>query len=501
VRDPDGQLWMIECNPRYPAWIHGATIAGHNMSAILVERASDVPAQKSPAVTDEFTRVVLEIPVHPEMPLPPLPEPFAGVVGHSLKHPSGLLGFANRLHGMNLNGQNGNGNGNGNGYGKLNGKELTIVPSSFMDDISDFDFEQIQTPSFLYLEKTASEHFNRAAKIAGNLSTEDVAVINAYSMKTNPDARLVQQAYEAGFLAEAISPLEVSKALEVGFKPEQIILNGPGKWWHKEHLPNEPIHAVFADSIADLQRVVAALESGELKAKIAGMRLRMPNIPSRFGIPIDTPELFGELIEAIKTLPRESGFGIHFHMASSSVGVGQWWHLFESMLKWCSSIEALAGRPIEILDIGGGWFPDDWHEGADEQFKKAVQSVGEYLPNVKQIISEPGKALAQPSMALAMRILEIQDFPNATDVVVDGSIAELPMYFFYPHRILHQNGETGSWKSLGRGKAYFLGRLCMEHDVVASHVELPETAKPGDLLVFCDAGAYDRSMSYVFGRG
>ena len=501
VRAADGQLWMIECNPRYPAWIHGATIAGHNMSAILVERASGVAAQKSPAVTQEFTRVVLEIPVLPEMPLPPLPEPFAGGVGHSLKHPSGLLGFANRLHGMNLDGQNGNGNGSGNGQGKLNGKELTLVPPSFMDDISNFKFDEIQTPSFLYLEKTASEHFKRAAAIVKNLSTEDVAVINAYSMKTNPDARLVQQAYEAGFLAEAISPLEVGKALEVGFKPEQVILNGPGKWWHKEHLPSEPIHAVFADSIADLKKVVAALESGELKSKIAGVRLRTPNIPSRFGIPIDTPELFQELIEAIKTLPRESGFGIHFHMASSNVGVGSWWHLFESMLKWCGSIEALAGRPIELLDIGGGWFPDDWYEGADEAFKKAVQSVSEYLPNVKQIVSEPGKALAQPSMALAMRILEIQDFPNATDVVVDGSIAELPMYFFYPHRILHQNGETGAWKSLGRGKAYFLGRLCMEHDVVASQVELPETAKPGDLLVFCDAGAYDRSMSYVFGRG
>jgi diaminopimelate decarboxylase len=23
----------------------------------------------------------------------------------------------------------------------------------------------------------------------------------------------------------------------------------------------------------------------------------------------------------------------------------------------------------------------------------------------------------------------------------------------------------------------------------------------GDVLIFCDAGAYDRSMSYVFGRG
>jgi diaminopimelate decarboxylase len=189
-------------------------------------------------------------------------------------------------------------------------------------------------------------------------------------------------------------------------------------------------------------------------------------------------------------------------MASSNVGVGQWWHLFESILRWCSSIEALSGRKIEHLDMGGGWFPDDWHEGSSEQFKRAISHVNEYLPHVKEIITEPGKAMAQPSMALAMRILEIQDFENgAKEVVVDGSIAELPMYFFYPHRILYKNAETGQLSPLGRGRTHLLGRLCMEHDVVASNVELPEQAQVGDVLIFCDAGAYDRSMSYVFGRG
>jgi diaminopimelate decarboxylase len=55
---------------------------------------------------------------------------------------------------------------------------------------------------------------------------------------------------------------------------------------------------------------------------------------------------------------------------------------------------------------------------------------------VKQIISEPGKALAQPSMAVAMQILELRNSEDSvTEAVVDGSIAELPMYFFYPHRI------------------------------------------------------------------
>ena len=496
VRDLEGKLWLLEWNPRFPAWIHGATIAGNNMPAILVEGATKIPAQKPQNVCEEFTRVILEIPVKQEFPLSPLPEPFGGGVGHSLKHPSGLLEFANRLHGSDLlNGSN------GNGQSKPVENQTPNVPSTFVDDISVFDFGKLQTPSFLFLEQTAGEIFESAAKLATELSTNQITVTNAYSIKTNPDARLIEYAYKAGFLAEAISPLEVNKALEIGFRPEQVILNGPGKWWHAEYLPKEPLHAVFCDSTADLRRVVDAMNQSELQSNIVGVRLRTPNIPSRFGIPINTPDVFEKLIEAVKTLPRESEFGVHFHMASSNVGVAQWWHLFESMLRWCASIEALAGRRIECLDVGGGWFPDDWHEESDEQLAKAISLVPEFLPHARQIISEPGKALAQPSMALAMRILEIQDSTNgAKEVVVDGSIAELPMYFFYPHRILHK-GEQSDWKPLRRGKTQLFGRLCMEHDIVASNIELPEDAKAGDVLVFCDSGAYDRSMSYVFGRG
>jgi diaminopimelate decarboxylase len=360
----------------------------------------------------------------------------------------------------------------------------------------------METPSWLFLGSTAADLFKRAAKVANSLTTPATRVVNAYSMKTNPDERLVKLAYESGFLAEAISLLEVQKALSVGFKPEQVILNGPGKWWPEGMLPKSPLHAVFCDSIADLKRVVASMERGELQSKIVGVRLRTPNIASRFGIPVNTPEDFKKLVNAIALLPRDSTFGVHFHMASSNVGVRQWWHLYESMLRWCRSIEKLTGRDIECLDVGGGWFPDDWHGDADDQFATAVARARDFLPNVKQIVSEPGKAMAQPSMALAMRVLEIQEAEGETEeAVVDGSIAELPMHFFQPHRILRQDARTGAWEPLRRGKTHLLGRLCMEHDIVASNVELPEGVQAGDVLVFCDAGAYDRSMSYVFGRG
>ena len=496
IRDAAGQLWLLEMNPRFPAWVHGATIAGHNLPALLVEAAAGVNARKASAQGTEFTRVVLEVPVRADYPLPPLPEPFAGAIGHSMKHPSGLTSLAERLH-------------------KAEVPVVEIVdspaqvqdgaaqvPSSFLTDIAAYDLPAIETPQFLYMDSTATGLFARASDRARRLSTNEVQVVSGYSIKTNPDERLIRLALENGFYAEAISLLEVQKALQCGFRPDQVILNGPGKWWPEGLMPRERMHAVFCDSVADLDRCVEAIGRGEMASKHVGIRIRTPNVVSRFGIPLDSPETFGKLVEAVGRLPADSAFGVHFHMASSNIGVSQWWHLFESMLKWCSSIEKLTGRTIEILDMGGGWFPDDWHSDEDSRFSSAVERVKAVLPGVRQIVSEPGKAMAQPSMAVAMRILEIQAHEDeSVEAVVDGSIAELPMFSFQPHRILRKCGDTGALQPLGRGKTHLMGRLCMEHDIVASNVSLPEGTRAGDVLIFCDAGGYDRSMSYVFGRG
>lgn len=496
VRDAAGQLWLLEMNPRFPAWVHGATIAGHNLPALLVEAASGTIARKAKAQASEFTRVVLEVPVRPDYPLPPLPEPFAGAIGHSMKHPSGLTALAERMHKEQpelIAQESGTGSG-------ANG--LPDVPKSFLADIAHYDLADMETPQFLYLESTAEDLFRRASGRARRLSSNEVQVVSGYSIKTNPDERLIQLALENGFMAEAISLLEVRKALEIGFRPDQVILNGPGKWWPEGMMPQERLHAVFCDSVADLERCVTALSRREMASKHVGIRIRTPNVVSRFGIPLDSPETFNKLVEAVGRLPSDTAFGVHFHMASSNIGVAQWWHLFESMIKWCRSIEKLTGRPIEILDMGGGWFPDDWHSDEDGKFAQAVETVKALLPAVRQIVSEPGKAMAQPSMALAMRILEIQEHEDDyVEAVVDASIAELPMYAFQPHRILRQCGTTGELQPVGRGKTDLMGRLCMEHDIVATKVGLPEGTRAGDLLIFCDAGGYDRSMSYVFGRG
>jgi diaminopimelate decarboxylase len=414
-----------------------------------------------------------------------------------MKHPSGLPSLAERLHKAEAEMA-----GKVAGEGDTEDDGKPDIPEVYLTDIGGMELEKVQTPEFLFLGKTAESLFKRAADRAHRLGTNGVKVASGYSIKTNPDERLIRLALENGFYGECISLLEVQKALEVGFRPDQIILNGPAKWWPEGMMPKERMHAVFCDSVADLDRCIEGIERGVLSSAHVGVRIRTPNVVSRFGIPLDSPETFAKLVEAVKRLPTDSAFGIHFHMASSNIGVAGWWHLFESMLKWCRAIESLTGRRIELLDMGGGWFPDDWHCEDETKFAKAVETVRALLPDVREIVSEPGKAMAQPSMALAMRILEIQEHEeDYVEAVVDGSIAELPMHAFQPHRILRQCGKTGALQPLGRGKTHLMGRLCMEHDIVAANVALPEGTRAGDMLIFCDAGGYDRSMSYVFGRG
>ena len=493
VRDAAEELWLLEWNPRFPAWVHGSTIAGKNLPGKLVEGATGAANAPIESTTNEFTRVVIELPVRNEFPLSPLPEPLGGAIGHSMKHPSGLIEFAQKLRDDPRARPNGDGR-----HERPQANEA--IPESYIADLESINVAGLQTPAGLFFENTALQVFRKAADI-GRSHGSNVNARHAYSIKTNPDERLLRLALESGFLAEAISSLEVKKAIGAGFRTDQVVLNGPAKWWRREELPPGKLHAVFCDSIEELAFVSKEIENGDLKSEVVGIRLRTPNILSRFGIPIDSPELFGKLVESIRKMPRSTRFGVHFHMASSNVGVRQWRHLFDSMLRWCGSLEALSNRVIECLDIGGGWFPEDMHQEDSSIYSEIVSAVPEYLSGVTEIISEPGKALAQPTMAVAMSVLEIRSYlGKRSEAVMDGSIAELPMHFFHPHRILSQHGD-GEWRPLTRGSSMLLGRLCMEHDIVATNVELPTSAKAGDVFVFCDAGAYDRSMSYVFGCG
>jgi diaminopimelate decarboxylase len=122
------------------------------------------------------------------------------------------------------------------------------------------------------------------------------------------------------------------------------------------------------------------------------------------------------------------------------------------------------------------------------------------LPEVERIVIEPGKAVSQSSAVLVTSVVETRASKSGHDVVVDASIADLPTAGLQPHRILHLS-RSGAAEWLGRGPSRVLGAICMEHDVLASHVSFLRTPEPGDRLLVFDSGAYDVSMAWPFAQG
>src|SRR5687768_9656682 len=141
VRDPEDTLWLLEWNPRFPAWVHGSTIAGRNLPAALVEGAAGIAAAPVESSSPEFTRVVIEVPVRPEFPLSPLPEPFGGGIGHSMKHPSGLIEFAQRMR------DDGRSEPGSNGHVAGNAQQKNPVPETYLRDLQKIDLRSLQTPA------------------------------------------------------------------------------------------------------------------------------------------------------------------------------------------------------------------------------------------------------------------------------------------------------------------------------------------------------------------
>ena len=154
-----------------------------------------------------------------------------------------------------------------------------------------------------------------------------------------------------------------------------------------------------------------------------------------------------------------------------------------------------AARRPSVLSFGGGWHPDDWDTFLRRDFGALLRYCERRLPGLERVILEPGKALAQPSMCVLMRVLDVR----RGEAVVDGSVAELPDLSSHPHRVVSRH--LSGFRPWQAGGARLLGRLCMEFDVVGHDLRLPRALKAGDLLAVLDAGAYDASMAYLFGRG
>ncbi|WP_431043542.1 hypothetical protein ACQUSR_17755 [Streptomyces sp. P1-3] len=491
IRAWNGDLTLMEVNPRLPAWIHGASVCGANLPAALLAGAATTTSGSATGpgrrLVPGFTRVVEEIPVNPALGITPI-----GWVAGGLSHPEDK----HHHSGMPALGQR------------------RLVPTegdaAAEEPVGSHAVAADQTGGFEDLLEPPGRGATPRRQLLVPLFTERVQAVRqeleglcrvllAHSVKTCPQPEVLREAARLGLVAEAISLDELDAADRLGLAAEQAILNGPAKWWPAADRVR--CWAFFADSLAELRGLTALLDDGfKLEAEVVGVRVAPVGLASRFGIPLHERDAMAETAQLLGTLAERLGarWGLHFHYAQSVLGAPRWQRECAAALGAADPLADQLGEAPAVLDIGGGWHVDDM-----PGLRTSMEYVLAHGPSAVHdadplLVLEAGKLLTQPTAAVVTQVLVRRESRHGCDVVVDAAEGDMPEAPFHPHPVVRFDGSR--WVPLLPGRNRILGRSCMEHDVLSVCLDL-SGVREGDYLAFGMCGAYDTSMAYDFGRG
>lgn len=368
------------------------------------------------------------------------------------------------------------------------------------------------TPCFAYRLDIAEAGFGRLkSALPGRVRL-------AYAVKSNPHPGLVGRFASLGASFDCASGGELellASLLPAG--PERggrLLFAGPGKSAAEIELALELGARIEADGIEDLERIEAALARRPELAAAAGAAAGCPlplslrvhpapaapggeggfaegsaiiggTAPSAFGV--DEECLEGFMAEASR-FRRVEITGLQVFASSNERDYRKLLASHRAALDIGRKLEALSGRPLDLVDLGGG-LGIPYAAGEGELDVEALGSgLGVLLaenPWFKgELLLEPGRWLSGPCGVYLARVLRVKESRGKRFAVLEGGINHLLRPLL--------TGEPFPVAAVGKGgpalPQVLAGPLCSSLDRLGE-VPLPELA-PGDLLVFGQAGAY-----------
>ena len=364
-------------------------------------------------------------------------------------------------------------------------------------------FEKLETPFYYYdlelLSSTLSVLKNEASVKNYNVH---------YALKANSNDKILKIICDAGFGADCVSGNEVSKAIAVGFKNDQIVFAGVGKSDSEiKTALKENICCFNVESIQEIEVINSIASSSNQTAKIA-LRIN-PNIDAKTHHYITTgleENKFGintwELPAILEKIPSQRSIrllGLHFHIGSQINDLNVFKGLcvrINEIQKWFSD----HNFDFKYLNVGGGLGIS--YENPDEEsvpdFRSYFDVFEKFLEKKpgQEIHFEIGRAIVAQCGSLISRVLFIKEGVNTNFAILDAGMTELirPALYQSYHKI-----EKISKFEIENSKSEVLkydvvGPICESSDTFGKSVLLPET-KRGDLIAIRSTGAYGEVMA------
>jgi diaminopimelate decarboxylase len=379
------------------------------------------------------------------------------------------------------------------------------------------------------LEETA-RHFVAAA------TSQYPGVVSVhYPFKCNAVPAVVQMIRRAGLKAEVMTAVELELALHLGFRNDEIIVNGPCKT--NEFLCaclEKRVGLVIVDSLeelADLERTANGLKRN---VNIL-LRINPDYIPrgmnygsatgSRRGCAFGLDLKGGEVEQALRLLKDFSALtfmGFHFHVGTGIRDTRDHSDAL-SCLPTLVELAQRAGQQVRIVDVGGGIASMTTREftslemlryqafgklparlnnrqaPAIEEFIRAIScAVVQAFPHgdLPELIYEPGRCIASPNQFLLLTVHRVKTRPGVgTWLIADGGLSTVTLPTFYEqHEVILANDTN---RPLTR-KVTIIGPACFAGDIIYRNKLLP-TIREGEVIAIMDTGAYFTGLESSFG--
>ena len=331
-----------------------------------------------------------------------------------------------------------------------------------------------------------------------------------YAMKANGNLSILRLLRAAGFGCDAVSPGEIHLAMRAGYTPDEI-------WFTCSNVSDDDLRAipdprivVNVNSMSEIDRCLRLELRNPIALRInppvgAGHHADVVTAGGSVKFGIDVAEL-----ESARMLVEDGGrkvVGLHAHIGSGVDALAPLLGAARQLLDLAPSFTNL-----RWINFGGGiatpYKPEDREFPIAEYGAELTRLADSFLRarNLTAIL-EPGRYLVAQSGTLLARATSKRISAGIEWVGVNtgfNHLARPSKYSAYHHILNASRGSNGSLRAswdpgVGRNDVVVAGNICESGDVFtradgAAVARSIEPIRIGDLLAFCDAGAYGFSM-------
>ena len=362
-------------------------------------------------------------------------------------------------------------------------------------------FRELETPFYYYDVNVLRETLSCINKEAGKYNNFCVH----YAVKANANHKVLTIIRESGLGADCVSGGEIRAAIKAGFPTNKIVYAGVGKTdWEINMGLDYDIFCFNVESVPELEIIN---ELAAAKGKTARVAFRInPNVgahthanittglaENKFGISMEDMD---KVIDMAGTLPHVKFVGLHFHIGSQILDMGD----FVALCNRVNELqEKLYARQIivEHINVGGGLGIDYAHPN-----RQAIPNFTEYFATYHKHLKlrpqqtlhfELGRAVVGQCGSLISKVIYVKQGTNKQFAILDAGMTDLirPALYQAYHKIENITSEEPM-------ETYdVVGPICESSDVFGKAIDLNK-AHRGDLFALRSAGAYGEIMASAY---